>query len=48
MNPDSAVFMPIVRKKNYKRPFNIEKKLKWMKKNIGHYEEKVIKRRQRL
>ena len=48
MNPNSTVFMPIVRKKNYKWPFNIEKEVKWNKKNTGHYREKVIKRRQRL
>ena len=34
MNPNSAVFMPIVRKKKYKRPFNIDKKVKWKKKQL--------------
>ena len=33
MNPNSAVFIPIVRKK-YRRPFNIVKKVKWKKKQL--------------
>ena len=37
INPDSAVFMPIVRKKNTKGLSILKRKLSGRKKNIGHY-----------